>query len=318
MTTAAPAGVAPAPESGPEGGQEGGTNGQPAPPTPRKLKLKGIDGPDVEREYDEAELVGLAQRGKQTARILSKAEERAQAAAKKEAEYEAKISRLKGADAKAQRAALREMGVDVRKLAEAEVEEYFSERELTPEQKRIRELEAKEKERQAKDSEAKTKAEQEALETEEAHHRDELSALFLDVMELARLPKSSSRAAFARIAPLYQAAQSTGVEISPEVAAERVKGALRAEQKALFYKEGLDAKGQKTQVLDLDAMEEWFSPEEWTAINRRAVEKFRARRTSAAAPSPVKPQATQEQMQAGDKSTPGRKNFWKEVDKRFK
>lgn len=321
MTTAAPAAAA-APETGAEGGQEEGAPAQRAapvaPPQPRKLKLKGIDGPDVEREYDEAELVGLAQRGKQTARILSKAEERAQAAARKEAEYEAKLAKIKSGDVKAQRAYLKEMGVDVRKLAEAEVEEYFTEKELTTEQKRIRELEAKEAEWQAKDADAKKKADKEAEEAEQARHEDELSNLFLEVMQLARLPKTSSRPAFMRIASLYQSASETGVELTPELAAERVKGALKAEQKALFYKESVDPRtDQKTQVLDMDAMEEWFSEEDWKAINRRAVEKFRQRRAGGPPPAVQRQGTTQEQPPPSSKGA-GRKNFWKELDTRIK
>jgi hypothetical protein len=106
MTTAAPAASAapasttatPGVASGPEGEGTPGAEGQEAPAQAttarRLLKLRGLDGDD-EREYAEEHVVGLAKRGLKSNQILSKAEQRAQEAAKKEAAAEEKLARLK-------------------------------------------------------------------------------------------------------------------------------------------------------------------------------------------------------------------------------
>jgi hypothetical protein len=194
------------------------------------------------------------------------------------------------------------------------VEDYLSEKDLTPEQKRIRELEGKEKERADADTKAKQQADQQKLDAEVAEHTDQLSQLFLEVMAQAKLPKSSSKAVFPRLASLYQTAAAAGVEITPDVAAERVRGALKAEQKALFYREEVDARGQKREVLDMEAIEEWFSPEDWTAINRRAVAKYKASRQPGA-PAPQQRQPVDSAPSVDAKHTP-RRDFWRELKAR--
>lgn len=314
MTTAAPTQAAPAPAEGTPEQAPGATGSLTAPTAPRRLKLRGLDGDD-ERDYDETQVVGWAQRGKKASQILSKAEERAQEAARKEAAAEERFARLKSKDVGSIRATLRELGVDVRALAEVEVKDYLEEKDLTPEQRRIRELEANEGKRRTADEQAKKKADADALEAEQKVHEEELSSLFLEAMKIAKLPRTSAKAAFPRLASLYQTAAASGIELSPEVAAERLRGALKAEQRALFYRESADPRtGQKREELDLDALEEWFTPEDWKAIQRRGVEKFRKNRLAGAQPPPQRAPPAEEQPTAAPKG----RNFWRELDKRTK
>lgn len=273
------------------------------------MRLKGIDG-DEEREYDASEVASWAQRGLQVSRIMSKAEERAQAAAKKEAEVEARLAKFKSGDAQQIRAALREMGVDVRKVAEFEVQDYLQEKDLSPEQKRIRELEASEAKHKETEAQAKKRQEEEALEAEVRRHTDELSNLFLSVAEVANLPRTSAQAAFPRIAMMYQTAQAAGVELTPELAAERLRAQLQAEHKALFYK-----KTEQGEALDLDAMEKWFTEDDWKAIRKRAVDRWKASKAQGAPVAPT--QSTQAAPQPTKHGT-GPKSFWRELDKRVK
>ncbi len=256
-------------------------------------------------------MTGLAQRGRQVSRIMSKAEERSQAAAKKEAEVEARLAKLKSGDAQQIRAALREMGVDVRKVAEFEVQDYLQEKDLTPEQKRIRELEAETAKHKETEAQAKKRQEEEALEAEVARHADELSNLFLVVAEAAKLPRTSARAVFPRLAMMYQTAASAGVELTPEIAAERLRGHLLAEHKALFYK-----KTEQGEELDLDALEKWFSDDDWKTIRKRAVERWKAHKTQAAPVAPVQ-SAPAAAPQAGKRGQAAQ-NFWRELDKRVR
>lgn len=272
------------------------------------MRLKGIDG-DEEREYDASEVASWAQRGRQVSRIMSKAEERAQAAAKKEAEVEARLAKFKSGDVQQIRAALREMGVDVRKVAEFEVQDYLQEKELTPEQKRIRELEAETAKHKETEAQAKKRQEEEALEAEVRRHTDELSTLFLGVAEAANLPRTSAQAAFPRIALMYQTAQQAGVELTPEIAAERLRSQLQAEHKALFYK-----KTEQGEVLDLDALEKWFSDEDWKTIRKRAVDRWKASKTQAPPAAPAQAVAPQPAMKTGRSSA----NFWRELDKKVR
>jgi hypothetical protein len=309
MTTAAPS---PTPQPQQASPSPGPSQPKPATQTPaaqpQKLRLKGLDG-DEEREYDPADVVGWAQRGRKVSQIMSKAEERSQAAAKKEAEVEARLAKFKSGDAQQIRAALREMGVDVRKVAEFEVQDYLQEKELSPEQKRIRELEAETAKHKETEAQAKKRQEEEALEAEVQRHTDELSNLFLSVAEVASLPRTSAQAAFPRIALMYQTAQAAGVELTPEIAAERLRAQLQSEHKALFYK-----KTEQGEALDLDALERWFTEEDWRTIRKRSVDRWRASKAQGAPVAPAQSAATPQPTKRGEAP----KSFWRELDKRVK
>lgn len=311
MTTATPSPTPQPQQPSPSPGHSQPKAAATPPPAsaPQKLRLKGIDG-DEEREYDASEVASWAQRGRQVSRIMSKAEERAQAAAKKEAEVEARLARFKSGDAQQIRAALREMGVDVRKVAEFEVQDYLQEKELTPEQKRIRELEAETAKHKETEAQAKKRQEEEALEAEVQRHTDELSNLFLSVAEAANLPRTSAQAIFPRLAMMYQTAQQAGVELTPDIAADRLRAQIQAEHKALFYR-----KTEQGEALDVEALEKWFTDEDWKTIRKRAVDRWKASKTQAP------PVAAAQSAQAATAPQPGKRgqatqNFWRDLDKR--
>jgi len=267
---------------------------------------------DGEREYDRNHLESLAKRGLESARLLSKQEQRAQEAAKKEAEVEKRLSRLKSKDLKEIRGALKELGLDELALANAVGSEKLAEMDLTPEQRRIRELEAKEAERAQQDEEAKGKENEAKRTAEVERHKETLAETFLQAMEIAKIPKSSARVAFSRLAMLYQAADAQGLTVSPELAAEHMRAGLKEEHKSLYSRK--NEKG--SEELDVDALEsaitEWFGEDGWKAINRKGVARFKAARARGmvAPPAPVQ-NAVPETAAAPER--PG--NFWKDLKK---
>jgi hypothetical protein len=266
---------------------------------------------DGEREYDRTHLEGLAKKGQESARLLSKAEQRAQEASKKEAETEKRLSRLKSKDLAELRAALKEMGVDELALANAVGTEKLAEMDLSPEQKRIRELEGKEAERLKQDEGVKKKEQEVQRTAEVERHKETLSETFMQAMEIAKIPKSAARVAFGRLAMLYQAADKMGETVTPEQAADVMRNGLREEHKSLYSRKN----EQGAEELDVDALEstltEWFGDEAWKALNRKAVAKYRASRTPRTEPV----QRTPETPPAPETPSRGR-NFWKELKDR--
>lgn len=267
---------------------------------------------DGEREYDRTHLEGLAKKGKEAAQFLSKAEQRAQEAAKKEAETEKRLSRLKSKDLSELRAALKEMGVDELALANAVGTEKLAEMDLSPEQKRIRELEGKEAERLKQDEGAKKKEQETQRTAEVERHKETLSETFMQAMEIAKIPKSAARVAFGRLAMLYQAADKMGEAVTPEQAADVMRNGLREEHKSLYSRKN----EQGAEELDVDALEsaltEWFGDEAWKALNRKAVARYRTQKAQGgAAPTP----APREEPVEPKNPFRGR-NFWKELKER--
>lgn len=269
---------------------------------------------DGEQEYDRTHLEGLAKKGKESARLLSKAEQRAQEAAKKEAEVEKRLARFKSKDVKEIRAALREMGVDELSLANAVGTEKLAEMDLTPEQKRIRDLEAKEAERLKQDDEAKSKETEAKRAAEVERHKETLADTFMQAMEIAKIPKSSARVAFSRLAMLYQAADGMGLQVTPEQAADVMRNGLKDEHKSLYSRKN----EQGAEELDVDALEsavtEWFGEEGWKAMNRKAVARYRANKAQGV----IAPPAPREEAQPEAQKPARGRNFWKDLNERLK
>lgn len=161
--------------------------------TPRRYKAK-ING--REQEIDAAPVDALATalgvspedllRG--PASMLKAGQERLRKAAEIERESKAVLERLK-ADP---RAALREvLGGDeaVARLAVEVVQGLMEQEKLTPEQRRIRELEAAEAERQAKAKEEQEKAAKTETEAEQARYSEKLNGEIKGLLEKGRLPQ---------------------------------------------------------------------------------------------------------------------------------
>lgn len=283
-------------------------------PTPAQIARWKADLGEGEQEYDPKHLTELAKRGKKAAQTLSLAERRAQEVQQRHAEVEAREADFKSGDPKRIRAALKRMGVDERSLAnevgrdlldDMEAEKDPTKKALRDSQRKLRELE---------EGQAKTKAEQDkqALEAETARHQDELANLFTETMSRTGLPKESATAVFHRVAQLYSAVEGSGGKVDPDLAAARVRAAVDAEHRALYWKKGADGK----EALNVEAVKALFGPEGFAALRRHAVEEYRQTRGGQPqAPVQPKPQQTgQEQEQKT--SRPG--NFWKSLDQRLK
>ena len=314
MADAATAGAAPAAGSVQDGTATAGAAPQVGKqPTAAQIAKWKADLGEGEQEYDPKHLTELAKRGKKAAQTLSLAERRAQEVQARHAEVEAREADFKSGDPKRIRAALKRMGVDERSLAnevgrdlldDMEAEKDPTKKALRDSQRKLRELE---------EGQAKTKAEQEqkTLEAETARHQDELANLFTETMSRTGLPKESATAVFHRVAQLYSAVEGSGGKVDPDLAAARVRAAVDAEHRALYWKKGADGK----ESLNVEAVKALFGPEGFAALRRHAVEEYRQSRASGQPQAPVQPkpqQAEQEQkpQRAG--------NFWKSLDQRLK
>lgn len=312
MADAAPAVATPAAET-----PQAGAAQRPGETKAEAVARYKADLGEGEREYDRTHLEGLAKKGKESARLLSKAEQRAQEAAKKEAETEKRLARFKSKDVAEVRAALREMGVDELSLANAVGTEKLAElaeMDLSPEQKRIRELEAKEAARLKQDEEAKGKETEAKRAAEVERHKETLSETFMQAMEIAKIPKSSARVAFSRLAMLYQAADGMGLQVTPEQAADVMRNGLKDEHKSLYSRKN----EQGADELDVDALEstltEWFGEDAWKALNRRSVVRYKAQRAQGAIPPPTPREEAQPEAARPQRG----KNFWKDLNERLK
>lgn len=307
-TTGAPAAQVPEPT---------GTNGTPqaskGQPTAAQIAKWKADLGEGEQEYDPKHLTELAKRGKKAAQTLSLAERRAQEAQQRHAEAEAREADFKSGDPKRIRAALKRMGVDERTLAnevgrdlleDMEAEKDPTRKALRESQRKLQQLE--EERQQAKKSEA-----DKALEAETARHQDELATLFTETMSRTGLPKESATAVFHRVAQLYAAVEGTGAQVDPDLAAARVRAAVDAEHRALYWNKGADGKPS----LNVEAVKAIFGPDGFDALRRHAVEEYRQKRAAGAQPTAPTPKPQQSEQEPQQK---GRGNFWKEIDKRLR
>jgi hypothetical protein len=195
---------------------------------------------DPEFELDEglklkkSELRDLVKRRKEMDRG---ANERFQEAAKlrKEAEAErAQAQALVSGLSKDTKAALRAAGIDPIKFAEQALAEALEEHQLTPEQKRLRELEAREKARE--EEEAQRKADADAQQEAQAvdYFTDQLSGAFLGALQSLKLPDDDLPEAVARMSQRFEALMDAGEPIDVMAIAEDVRDRMFAAPKHRF------------------------------------------------------------------------------------
>lgn len=242
----------------------------------RRLKVR-LDGPE-EVELDESDLVTNYKKGKGAAQLLTKATERRQEALKAKAEAEGLLKRLK----EDPRAALRDLGVDVRKLSESTILEEIELEKMTPAERRAYEAEQKLKGYEAEKQKAEQERQQAAFEEEKARHQDEFAHLFLSTMEATGLPKASGRFVAWRMAHLYQQNEEAGLESSPEEMAAHVMEGLRTEHRGVVS--GLEG----------EALLEFLGPDVVKKVLSIHLQKARAKR-GVGAPPPRTVEKPQEQ-----------------------
>jgi hypothetical protein len=187
-----------------------------------------------EQELDESHVLTNYEKGVNASKLLSKVELRRQEALKAKAEAEGLYSRLK----KDFWGVARELGIDTAEMSQKEILEQIRLEQMTPEQRKLHELEKRLKGH----DEEKAKAEEEQKKTahgqEVERHKNELASLFLETMERTGLPKSSGRFVISRMASLYAQNDAAGLESTPDEMAEHVMAGLRAEQQGMLG--GLD------------------------------------------------------------------------------
>lgn len=242
----------------------------PAQAEARMLKRKTGNG---EVEIPESEVWANYDKGRGSAQLLSKANERREEALKAKTYADGVLSRLK--DKGNVREVLRDLGYtkeDLRAMSEAEIIEAINEEKMTPAERRAYEAEQKvkqyETEKQKAEREKQEAAHSEAVE----RHKDELANLFLSTMESTGLPKSAGRFVMHRMAHLYAQNEQAGLESSPEEMAAYVMEGFRAEHKGVVG----NLKGEQ--------LVEFLGPEAVKEVLRVHLEKARAKRGVPGAP----------------------------------
>lgn len=259
---------APAPAGAPSPAGAPGQPQQPNAPKPgetpaqteaRMLKRKTGNG---EVEIPESEVWANYDKGRGSAQLLSKVEQRRQEALKAKAEADGLLKRLKDDP----RAALRELGVDVRALSERTILDEIELEKMTPAERKLYEREQEIKKWETEKQKAEREKQEAAHAEEVERHKDELANLFLSTMEATGLPKSSGRFVMHRMAHLYAQNEQAGLESSPEEMAAYVMEGFRAEHKGVVG----NLKGE--QLVD------FLGPEAVKEVLRFHLEKARAKR----------------------------------------
>jgi len=181
-------------------------------------------------ELDESDVVANYRKGRDSAKLLSKVEQRRQEALKAKAEAEGLLGRLRSDP----RSALRELGVDVRKFSESTMLEEIELEKMSPAERRAYEAEQRVKALEGEKQKQEEERQQAAHKEEVARHQDEFASLFLTTMEATGLPKASGRFVAHRMAHLYQQNEEAGLESTPEEMAAYVMQGLQREHRGVL------------------------------------------------------------------------------------
>jgi hypothetical protein len=253
-----------------------------------------MDGKEV--DLDEGEVLANYKKGKSAAQLLSKADEKRREALKAKAEADGLLAKLK-ADP---RAALRELGVDVRQLSESTILEEIELEKMTPAERRAYDAEQKLKGYETEKQKAEEARKQAEFEAEKARHQDEFAHLFTETMAATGLPKASAPHVAHRMAMLYQQNEDAGLESTPEEMAAHVMYGVKAEHQGVLS--GMEG----------EALLEWLGEAVVKKVLGANLAKVRAR--SGVAPAPVRTAPAQQPAAPVDP----RKGRWAEIDKLIK
>jgi hypothetical protein len=170
---------------------------------PRTFKVK-VDG--SEQEVDEGSLI----KGYQLARASNK---RFQEASAKEKQIQAQIEKMKSDPW----SAMEEFGLNPREAAEAYLAAQLEEEMLSPQEKKLRDLERENQDYKKRDETAKEARERQHLEQLTAKHQESLQAEFIDAMTQAGMKPTYPT--IRRMAALMHEAANNGIEMSASDAA---------------------------------------------------------------------------------------------------
>lgn len=223
----------------------------------RKLKLK-LDGQDV--ELPENEVIALAQQGKVAGKRFQEA-----AAIRKKAEDILKFAQENP------REFFAKTGLDARKFAEEYLIEELKKEQMSPEQRKAAENEAKlkkyEDERKA-EIERKKREDEAAL---QAHHAENYNKLFIEALTKSGLPRTPYTVK--RMAELQLVNIKKKLELGADQLAKVVREDYMAEQKALFG------------AYDGDQLLDFLGPEIAKKLSKAQIAKLKAKGLRTAGPS---------------------------------
>lgn len=211
-TTAAPASQTTASESAPK------TQAAPTAAEVRKLKLK-LEGGEV--ELPESEVIALAQQGKVAQKRFQEA-----AATKKQAEE--LITYLKNNP----KEAIQKLGIDVRKFSEEYLMEVLQQEAMSPEQKRVAEMEAKLKKYETEKKQAEEAARQQEMRALEEKHLKSYNEMFVKALTESGLPRTPYTVK--RMAELTLVANKKGLNLDASQIAKLVREDYQAEMQSLY------------------------------------------------------------------------------------
>lgn len=218
-----------------------------------RLKVRG-----KEIEVDDDKLYVLAQQGAAAGEQLREA-----AQLRKQLEEQAQwVERLKSADVGQARKMLREVGLDVRGLSEAEIMDLIAEEQLSPEERKIREYEAKLAEYEAHQEQLRQQHEQKQLQAETERAQQEYAEAFEAALAETGLEATPHR--LARMAFLAHSALENDIEADPAQLAQAVAEEHRGDI------------GAHLDSLEVDQLIELIGPERMKAIRQRDIERVNA------------------------------------------
>lgn len=257
----------------------------PAPTTPgatpaeiKRMKLK-LEGQDV--EMPESEVIALAQRGKVSDKRFQEA-----AAMKKQAEDVLKFAKENPTEF------FKKTGMNARQWAEEYLVGELKKEQMSPEQRKAAENEAKLKEYEdQKKSEADRKLQDDKRRLEQEHMQN-YDKLFVEALTKSGLPKTPYT--IKRMAELQLTNIRKKLELSADQLAKVVREDYQAEQKALFG------------AVDGDALLEMFGADIVKKLSKAQIAKLKAKGIRTASGN-----SGNRSTESGDK-----KLSWKEYQRR--
>jgi len=177
-------------------------------------------------KYTEKELSALVLRGKSTQETLTKWDQKRSAHEKREADFNAKVERLKG-DPEALRDFLESQGIG-RAALEKILAKDINHDLLNDDQKALAE-ERRKREALEKQKQEREEQEQEGQRAAEVQqHYQELSSLFMESLKQAEIPEELAPELFPRMASLYRAVRKAGHTPDPGMFAQHLRDKLDA------------------------------------------------------------------------------------------
>lgn len=194
----------------------------------KEIKKWQLKSNGKEREVtDEAELVRLAQLG------LGANEKFEQAAkTRKQAEQVLELLQTNPAEA------LKRLGMDVRKMAEDYLYQEIQAEQLTPEQKKVKDMETELEKYRAEKAETERKTREDHITKLQAQYEVSIQDNIIKSIEHYKLPNNPRT--MARIAEYMAKALENGYMADPMDVAPRVRADLETEHKAMYSQYGVE------------------------------------------------------------------------------